>query len=261
MFSDLYISGIKLLKNEIDEDSYVFSLPCVKNLDQIDLTKKVTFFVGENGTGKSTLLEAVAVNTGFNPEGGTRNFNFASNETHSPLYQYLRVIKGVKRPKDGFFLRAESFYNVATEVDRLKKISMASYLFGEAVSPSDSDNPFLNQYGGKSLHNQSHGESFMSLVLNRFGGNGLYILDEPEAALSPTRQLSLLVQINELVKQNCQFIIATHSPILLAYPDADIYLLDDNSIKLTAYKDTDHYSITKQFLNNTEKMLQYLFDE
>lgn len=261
MFSDLYISGIKLQKKVTDEDSYVFSLPAIKNLNQLDMSKKVTFFVGENGTGKSTLLEAIAVNMGFNPEGGTRNFNFASNETHSLLYKYLTVVKGVKRPKDGFFLRAESFYNVATEVDRLKKITLASYFLGEAAVPSDSDNSFLNDYGGKSLHNQSHGESFMSLVLNRFKGNSLYILDEPEAALSPTRQLSLLVQINELVKQNCQFIIATHSPILLAYPNADIFVLNDNDIKLTKYEDTEHYTITKQFLNNPMQMLKYLFEE
>jgi len=248
LFNELYISGIKLQKNETNEDSYVFSLACIKNLGKLELNKKVTFFVGENGTGKSTLLEAIAVNMGFNPEGGTRNFNFASNETHSPLYKYLTVVKGVKRPKDGFFLRAESFYNVATEVDRLDKLVITRI-------------PFMDSYGGKSLHNQSHGESFMSLVLNRFGGNGLYILDEPEAALSPTRQLSLLVKINELVKQNCQFIIATHSPILLAYPNADIYLLNDNDIKLTAYEETEHYTITKQFLNNPQKMLHYLFDE
>ncbi|MHB8065232.1 MAG: AAA family ATPase [Ruminiclostridium sp.] len=247
LFSDLYISEIKLQKNVTDQDSYVFSLPVIKNLGQLELNKRVTFFAGENGTGKSTLLEAIAVNMGFNPEGGTRNFNFASNETHSPLYQYLKVIKGVKRPKDGFFLRAESFYNVASEVDRLSKIR-----------PSVS---FMNMYGGKSLHKQSHGESFMSLVLNRFEGNSLYILDEPEAALSPSRQMALLVRINELVKQNCQFIIATHSPILLAYPNADIYVLNDNDIKLTAYEDTEHYTLTKQFLNNTEKMLKYLFDE
>lgn len=260
MFSDLYISGIKLQKNAADVDNYVFSLPVIKNLGQLDLSKKVTFFVGENGTGKSTLLEAIAVNMGFNPEGGTRNFNFASNETHSQLYKFLTVVKGVKRPKDGFFLRAESFYNVATEVDRLKKISLASHLFGEAAVPTDLDNSFLIDYGGKSLHNQSHGESFMSLVLNKFKGNSLFILDEPEAALSPTRQLSLLVKINELVKQNCQFIIATHSPILLAYPNSDIYVLNDNEITLTTYEATEHYTLTKQFLNNTEKMLNYLFE-
>ncbi len=247
----MYIIGLKLKNNISDESNYALSLPVIKSLgqEQLVLNKNVTFFVGENGTGKSTLLEAIAVNMGFNAEGGTRNFNFASKETHSPLYQNLIVVKGVKRPRDGFFLRAESFYNVATEVDRLDEIGISS------------QRQFLDNYGGKSLHNQSHGESFMSLVLNRFKGNSLFILDEPEAALSPTKQLSLLVKINELEKQNCQFIIATHSPILLAYPNADLYLLNENEIKLTAYKDTEHYAITKQFLNNTEKMLNYLFEE
>ncbi len=247
----MYVIGLKLKNNIPDESNYALSLPVIKSLGQEQLlfNKNVTFFVGENGTGKSTLLEAIAVNMGFNAEGGTRNFNFASKETHSPLYQNLIVVKGVKRPRDGFFLRAESFYNVATEVDRLDEIGI-SY-----------QRQFLDNYGGKSLHNQSHGESFMSLVLNRFKGNSLFILDEPEAALSPTKQLSLLVKINELEKQNCQFIIATHSPILLAYPNADLYLLNENEIKLTAYKDTEHYTITKQFFNNTEKMLNYLFEE
>ena len=251
MIKDMYVIGLKLKNNIPDESNYALSLPVIKSLGQEQLlfNKNVTFFVGENGTGKSTLLEAIAVNMGFNAEGGTRNFNFASKETHSPLYQNLIVVKGVKRPRDGFFLRAESFYNVATEVDRLDEIGI-SY-----------QRQFLDNYGGKSLHNQSHGESFMSLVLNRFKGNSLFILDEPEAALSPTKQLSLLVKINELEKQNCQFIIATHSPILLAYPNADLYLLNENEIKLTAYKDTEHYTITKQFLNNTEKMLNYLFEE
>lgn len=249
MISDLYINAIKLNNKESDaRDNYVFSLPVIKNLRSLEFNKKVTFFVGENGTGKSTLLEAIAVNMGFNPEGGTRNFNFSSKETHSLLYKYLTVVKGLRRPKDGFFLRAESFYNVATEVDRLDKIAVTQI-------------PFLDMYGGKSLHDQSHGESFMSLVLNRFNGNSLFILDEPEAALSPTRQLSLLVKINELVKQNAQFIIATHSPVILAYPGADIYLLDNDQIKLTAYEDTEHYMITKEFLNNRERMLKILFEE
>ena len=245
LFNDLYVREIKLRKDVSFDESYVFSLPVIKKLGNLSINKKVTFFVGENGTGKSTLLEAIAVNLGFNPEGGTRNFNFSSVETHSILYKYLTVGKGVKRPKDGFFLRAESFYNVASEVDRL-----------DEAAPS----PFIHSYGGKSLHSQSHGESFMSLVLNRFGGNSLYVLDEPEAALSPTRQMTLLVRINELVKQNCQFIIATHSPILLAYPDADIFALDENGIKLTQYEETEHYIVTRQFLNNPQKMLRYLFD-
>lgn len=238
LFNDLYIREIKLRKGVSLDESYVFSLPVIRKLGTLAINKKVTFFVGENGTGKSTLLEAIAVNLGFNPEGGSRNFNFSSVETHSTLYKNLIVAKGVKRPKDGFFLRAESFYNVASEVDRLDKAAL---------------NPFIHTYGGKSLHSQSHGESFMSLVLNRFRGDSLFVLDEPEAALSPTRQMTLLVRINELVKQNCQFIIATHSPLLLAYPDADIFTLNEDGIKLTKYEEMEHYIVTRQFLNNPQK--------
>lgn len=246
MISELFIQEIKLKETE-DKSSYIFSLPVIRNLNKIEINKRVTFFVGENGTGKSTLLEAVAVSFGFNPEGGTRNFNFSTKETHSDLYKYLSVIKGVKRPKDGFFLRAESFYNVATNIDELDSQPSFSPLI-------------IDSYGGVSLHNQSHGESFMSLILNRFGGNGLYILDEPEAALSPSRQFILLARINELVNKGCQFIIATHSPILMAFPDADIYALNENEIKLTPYKETEHYVLTKRFLDNPETMLKYLFE-
>jgi predicted ATPase len=244
LFSDLYLSKLKLQKPDTaEENDYVFSLPVVRNLSELELNKRVTFFVGENGTGKSTLLEAIAVNYGFNPEGGTKNFNFSSKETHSPLHRYLTLAKGIMRPKDGFFLRAETFYNVASEVDRLDEIC-----------------PLLDSYGGTSLHKQSHGESFLSLMLNRFGGKGLYILDEPEAALSPSRQFTMLARMAELVKQNSQFIIATHSPILMAYPDADIFVLCDDGIRLTPYEETEHYILTKQFLDNPQRMLKYLCD-
>ena len=200
---------------------------------------KVTFIVGENGTGKSTILEGIAVAYGFNPEGGTRNFNFSTNDTHSDLHKNLKLVKGVKRPNDGFFLRAESFYNMATNIDNT----------GASGS-----------YGGISLHSQSHGESFLSVIRNRFSGHGLYILDEPEAALSPSRQMSLLVFMDELIKQGSQFIIATHSPIIMAYPDSIVYELNDG-IKEVNYKDTEHYKITKAFLENPERMLKTLLFE
>ena len=243
---NVFIKEICLKKEIYKEESYIKNLPVVSNLDSLDLSSNVTFFVGENGSGKSTLLEAIAVNSGFNAEGGTKNFNFSSMETHSDLYKYITVVKSVKRPKDGFFLRAESFYNVATEIERLDL---------EGGGPR-----IIDSYGGTSLHKMSHGESFITLMTNRFGGNGLYILDEPEAALSPLKQMSMLTVINELVKKNSQFIIATHSPILMAYPDADIFVIDDNGIMKTPYKKTDNYMITRKFLENPEKMMHYLFE-
>lgn len=239
-----------MLRQDAGLDSYLRDLPVIRYLlrnHSLDFTQSVTFLVGENGTGKSTLLEAIAVAYGFNPEGGTINFHFSTADSHSGLYKHLTLEKA-GFAKDGFFLRAESFYNVASDIDKMD-------------SEPSFDPPVINSYGGVSLHMQSHGESFLALVHNRFGGNGLYILDEPEAALSPSRLMTLMAEINALVKKNSQFIIATHSPILLAFPHAQIYELSDCGIESKAYQDTEHYQLTKQFLNNPEKMLQYLLDE
>ncbi len=247
MFSNLFIDRITLQRPGDEEEDYIFQLPVVKHLLQdggLEFKNRVTFFTGENGVGKSTLLEAIAVAWGFNAEGGTKNYNFASKETHSSLYRHMKISKGIKKPTDGFFLRAESFYNIASEVDRLDEIS-----------------PLFYCYGGKSLHDQSHGEGFMSLILNRFGGNGLYIFDEPETALSPSRQMTLLAQINQLANNNSQFIISTHSPILLAFPEATIYVLSEDGIVPTPYEETEPYILTKQFLNQTPKILKCLLDE
>ena len=249
MFNDLFVRSIRI-EGLLPRGSYLNELPIIQSLiklHQLDFTKRVTFLVGENGTGKSTLIEAIAVNLGFNPEGGTINFHFSTEDSHSELHRYLRVTKGVGLRKDGFFLRAESFYNVATNIDQMDRVA--------AASPG-----VIESYGGVSLHKQSHGESFMALVANRFGGDGLYILDEPEAALSPSRLLELICYIHELENKNSQFIISTHSPILMAYPGAEVLYLTENTIRSVSYKETEHYQITKNFLNAPEKMCKYLFD-
>ena len=229
-------------------DSYLGDIPAIAGLGLLELHAPVTFLVGENGTGKSTLLEAVALALGFNPEGGSRNFSFSTRDTHSGLYNYLRLHRGPYRPKDGFFLRAESFYNAASEIDRL-------------AGSAPGGQRYLAGYGGKSLHHQSHGESFLSLVHNRFRGQGIYLLDEPEAALSPARQLTLLAEIHRLVEAGSQLLIATHSPILMAYPKGEILLLGDGPIHPVDYRETEHYQITKDFLDHPERMLRILFQQ
>jgi predicted ATPase len=237
----LYINQIML--QQLDESSYLNNLPIIKWLlkfGKLEFNSGVTFFTGENGTGKSTIIEAIAICAGFNAEGGSKNFNFATKQTSSDLYKYLTLSKAAHE-KDGFFLRAESFYNVATQVDDL------------GLNPAG--------YGGISLHCRSHGESFMALVQNRFRGNGLYILDEPESALSPSRQMTLLTEIKRLTDNNSQFIIATHSPILLAYPDAAIYQISEDAIRRVEYQDCENVKIMKQFLQQPERMIHYLFDQ
>lgn len=215
----------------------------LKQVTRLEFNRRVTFFVGENGTGKSTLLEAIAVAYGFNPEGGTKNFNFSTAASHSQLHKALVLSKGPVA-KDGFFLRAESFYNVATAIDELDRLD-----------------PFLDCYGGQSLHKQSHGESFMALVQNRFSGSGLYLLDEPEAALSPKRLMSLIVEIDRLTKKRSQFIIATHSPILMAFPGAEILSFSEEGIQSVSYEETEHYQLTRRFLENPSKMFRYLLED
>jgi predicted ATPase len=248
MISSQFVSRVALLRDKVDTfERYPFCLPAVKSLERIDMHPQVTFFVGENGSGKSTLLEAIAVSLGFNAEGGSRNFNFSTRRSHSELHGYLRISKGIRRPRDGFFLRAESFFNVATEIENLD------------AEPSFSP-PVIVSYGGRSLHEQSHGESFLTLMTERFGGQGLYILDEPEAALSPQRQLAVLSRLHDLVLGDSQFIIATHSPILMAYPQARIYQCGTDGITQVAYEDTEHYQVTRDFLANPGRMLDRLMD-
>lgn len=219
---------------EIDYDCYPFSIPAVREIGNIDFHPNVTFFAGENGSGKSTVLEGIAVALGFGAEGGTKNVQFRTAESISPLPDSLRLARGVPKPRDGYFLRAESFFNVATYMD---------------------ETGYLEGYGGRSLHTQSHGESFMAVLLNKLNGDGIYLLDEPEAALSPSRQLAALSAIHQLVEDSSQFVIATHSPILLSYPNAKIIQFDGSGVSEVAFEDTEHFAMTRDFLNNYAKRL------
>ncbi|KKB36280.1 AAA family ATPase [Bacillus thermotolerans] len=216
---------------------YPFSIPSIRHLDQVDIKSPVTFFVGENGTGKSTLLEAVAEQCGFNTAGGGRNNYYDVHASESALGKYIRL-SWLPKVTNGFFLRSESFYQFASHVD---------------------DVGAQGAYGGRSLHEQSHGEAFLSLFLNRFTGRAIYLLDEPEAALSPQRQLSFLKVLHDLVSSgDSQFIIATHSPILLGYPDATILSFDEETIQEVTYEETEHYQLTRYFLENRKRFLREL---
>ena len=240
-----YLLSLRL-KQEHLPNGYPFNIPCLKSFEKLNFHPNVTFFTGENGVGKSTLIEAIAVYLGFNAEGGGKNFNFKSIATHSALHNYLAITKSFKQIKDGFFLRGESFYNVASEIDKLDE--------------DDPDIPkIIDSYGGISLHEQSHGESFWSLFMNRFSGHGVYILDEPESALSATKQIAMLSKINSLVNKNAQFIIATHSPILLSYPNAWIYEMSENKIAKVKYEESEVYRVYKAFLDHPQRILNNIF--
>jgi predicted ATPase len=235
-----YLRTVYLKRKEIPSfDGYPFILPVIKNFKEITFHPDVTFIIGDNGAGKSTLIEAIAILLGFNAEGGSRNFRFETQKSHSSLYKFLHATKSYKMPTDGFFLRAESFYNAASYLDNCVPAA-------------------LEYYGGKSLHAQSHGESFWSLLIHRFGGRGLYILDEPESALSPSRQLSMLSRMHQLVLAESQFIIATHSPILLSYPRAKIYTISEGILRECAYEDTEHYKVSARFFKSHKKYLDLL---
>ncbi|MDO5104179.1 MAG: AAA family ATPase [Lautropia sp.] len=225
----------------LDYAHYPFNIPAVRDIDQIRFHPNVTFLVGENGSGKSTVLEAIAMALGFSPEGGTRNVQLQTVESVSKLHEAIRLARapGI-RPHDQYYLRAESFFNLATYMDQTG---------------------YLDGYGGKSLHARSHGEAFMAVLTSKLRGHGIYLMDEPEAALSPTRQLAALRAIDQLVDAHSQFIIATHSPILLAYPHACILLFDDGGISEVAYEDTEHYFVTRDFLNHHRERVASVLGE
>ena len=238
--NSLFLQQIRINWDQIEQKSYLRGIDAIREVEQIPLTNPVTFFVGENGSGKSTLLEAVAIASGFNPEGGTRNYSFSTYDSHSELCDAVRLTRGVRRAGWGYFLRAESFYNVATKEDE--------YSRGPGGVPQH-------------YHQKSHGESFLQLVQNSFRPGGFYLLDEPEAALSPQRQLTLLMEISRCAKGGAQFIIATHSPILLGLPGAQILTFDDGPIHPCDYEDTDSYQVMSAFINHREQLLKKLLEE
>ena len=236
---NLFLKGLKTHWDEIDCHSYLRSIPSLSSLEEMVFHKPITYFVGENGSGKSTLLEAMAIASGFNPEGGTKNYSFSTHDSHSELCDHLTLIKGPFQMKWGYFLRAESFYNVATKEEE-----------------------YSREKGGvpQKYHERSHGESFLKLLTNNFTSKGLYFLDEPEAALSPQRQLSFLSLLHESIQNGSQFFIVSHSPILLGYPEAEILSFDE-TVHSIPYEETDSYQIMKMFLNHKEQVLNTLFEE
>ena len=237
--NELYLTGLQVKWDRIEQNSYLRKIAALNGLDELRFNSPVTFLVGENGSGKSTLLEAVAVAYGFNPEGGTLNYSFSTYDSHSELHNALRLVRSFNKAKWGYFLRAESFYNVASAEEEYTRI----------------------QGIPQHYHEKSHGESFLSVIQKNFGKNGLYFLDEPEAALSPQRQLTLLLEISKCIRNGSQFIIVTHSPILLGFPDAEILSFDDGEIHPISYEDTQSYQITKMFINDRRQILRHLLDE
>jgi predicted ATPase len=237
-----FLKSVSLRREWVESfDVYPYNIPAIQHLTTIELHPRVTFFVGENGTGKSTLLEAIAVAEGFNPEGGSRSAMFRTKDTHdADLFKKLQLGRNKIPRGDSFFLRAESFYNLSSYIEQV-----------------GAD----HHYGERPPHEQSHGEAFLSLMLHRLGGNGLYLFDEPEAALSPQRQLTFLAALHALVQRGGQFLIATHSPILMAYPDALILYFTAGGIAPIAYDQTEHYKVTRAFLTRTQAMLDELLSD
>lgn len=240
---NLFIRSVDIDWTRIERNSYLREIPALAGAERIDFARNITFFVGENGTGKSTLLEAIAVAYGFNPEGGTLNYRFSTYDDVSELGTAMRITKGFLRPEGSYFFRAESFFNMASKAEEYTDLSGRGML-----------------YGGKSLHRQSHGESFLAFF-QTFSGRGLYIMDEPEAALSPQRQLTLFLQIAKMAEEGAQFIIATHSSILLGIPGAEILSFDDGEMHPCRYEDTESFRVTEMFINNREALTEHLLSK
>lgn len=237
--NEQFIQRLSIDWNKIERNSYLREIDAINGLEELVFDKPITFFVGENGSGKSTLLEALALAYGFNAEGGTRNYAFSTYDSHSELHEAVRISKGYRKAKWGYFLRAESFYNVATQEEE----------YADLAHPS------------KKYHEKSHGESFLALAQNQLRTDGVYLFDEPEAALSVQRQLTLLIEIFSCAKQGSQFIIVTHSPILLGMPDAQIISFDNGKIHTCEYEDTESYKVTEMFIHNRKQLLERLLSD
>ncbi len=242
MYGSRYIRSVELPAEQIPDRRYPFNIPAIRHLGRLPLHPRATFFVGENGTGKSTLTEAIAALVDLNPEGGSKHHRFETRASESRLKDYLRIQRGIMRETDGFFLRAEGMYNVATSLEEL------------GISPSS--------YGGVPLHSRSHGEAFLAVAIHRFRGNGLYVMDEPESALSPRRQIEMVKRIHLLAEtKNSQFIIATHSPILLSYPQSVIYQFDNDGISEVEYDETEIFRTMRDFTSSADIFLHHLLGD
>ncbi len=244
--NDRYIQSIAIDWRKISRSSYLQEIPALKHLKALEFQKNITFFVGENGTGKSTLLEAIATAYGFNPEGGTVNYRFSTFDDVSELHHAIRLTKGYRRAKSSYFFRAESFFNVASKAEDYRNFTPKEI--------------YYRQYGGKSLHEQSHGESFLA-YFQSFSQDGLYLMDEPEAALSPQRQLTLFIQMARMADAGSQFLVASHSPILLGIPGADIISFDSGTASRCRYEDTESYQVMEMFINHRDILMERLLRE
>ena len=251
-----FIKSVRLLPApDVARAGHPWDLPAIAQLaDGLDLDPKVTYLIGENGSGKSSRLSAIAMAAGMNPEGGSSNYAFPTEGIEAKPYAFsqraslarlvesIRLVRGARQPKTDFFLRAESLFVASTYLEQLG---------GDA----------LRAYGGKSLHEQSHGEGFLALMINRFGANGFYLLDEPEAALSTQNCLTCLRRIHELVQEGSQFVVSTHSPLILAYPDSTIYRCTNSGLERTSYEDAEPVRLTTSFLAARERFLHQLFSD
>jgi predicted ATPase len=247
-FSAAFVRSVEITAGPDARDAYPLNLPAFRGVTSLELGPQATIFVGENGSGKSTLVEAIAVAAGFNAEGGSVNFNFATQDHRPDLARHIRLVRGTARPRNGYFLRAESFFNVASEIERLDSVPG----LGGRIAAA---------HGPKPLHEISHGESFLSLVLHRFGAGGLYVLDEPEAAMSPMGCLALVRRFHDLIGEGSQFVIATHSPIVMALPGALIYVLSERGPRRATWDELEHVKVLREFLEHKDHVIAELLSD